>query len=105
MAVAGVSVRDSRVANRVRFRAIVRGRVQGVSFRYYTLEMARELGVLGFVRNRWDGTVEIVAEGQEASARRLVTWLHTGPRWARVEDVDVTWEDPIGEFKQFEVRF
>ena len=93
------------MANRVCFRAIVRGRVQGVSFRYYTLEMARELGVLGFVRNRGDGTVEIVAEGKEASICRLVMWLHTGPRWARVEDVDVTWEEPVGEFKQFEVRF
>jgi len=93
------------VANRVRFRVIVTGRVQGVSFRYYTLEMAQELGVLGFVRNQWNGTVEIVAEGQESSLRRLVTWLHSGPRWARVTDVDVTWEDPIGEFRKFEVRF
>jgi len=93
------------VANRVCFRAIVRGRVQGVSFRYYTLGMARELGVLGFVRNRWDGTVEIVAEGQEASLHRFLTWLHTGPRWARVEDVDVEWQEPTGGFKQFEVRF
>ena len=92
------------MTNPVRFRAIVKGRVQGVSFRYYTLEKARELGVLGFVRNRWDGTVEIVAEGQDSSLRRLVTWLYAGPRWARVANVEVTWEDPIGEFKQFEVR-
>ncbi len=93
------------VTDRVRFRATVRGRVQGVSFRYYTLRMAEELGVFGFVRNRWDGTVEVVAEGEEVPARRLLQWLYTGPRWASVENVEVEWEEPGGELERFEVRF
>jgi len=89
----------------VRFRANVQGRVQGVSFRYYTMEMARRLNVRGYVRNRWDGSVEVVAEGEEARARKLLEWLHTGPRWARVDRVEVEWGEPTGEFKRFEVRF
>jgi len=93
------------MADRVRLRAIVRGRVQGVSFRYYTLQEAQQLDLLGFVRNRWDGTVEVVAEGDDGAVRSLLAWLHSGPRWAVVDEVEETWMQPSGEFKRFEVRF
>jgi len=87
------------------FRAIVRERVQGVSFRYYTLLEAEQLGVLGFVKNRWDGTVEVVAEGEDRAVRKLLAWLYQGPRWARVEGVEVEWMEAAGVFERFEVRF
>jgi len=89
----------------LRFRAIVRGLVQGVNFRYYTRQRATQLGLTGYVKNRWDGTVEVVAEGEEGPLRELLAWLRVGPRWAQVEDVDVAWGEPTGEFKRFEVRF
>ncbi|MBC7237471.1 MAG: acylphosphatase [Chloroflexi bacterium] len=89
---------------RKRFRAIVHGRVQGVNFRYYTRQRARGLGVTGFVRNRYDGTVEVVAEGGEDALRRLLSWLHAGPSLAQVTRVDVEWGPPTGQFVSFEVR-
>ena len=72
-----------------RVHIVVRGRVQGVFFRASTLERAQELGLRGWVRNRPDGAVEIVAEGDEAAVASLVDWCHHGPPSARVESVDV----------------
>ncbi|MCD6554143.1 MAG: acylphosphatase [Anaerolineae bacterium] len=89
----------------VRLHAVVHGRVQGVNFRYYTALEARRLGVVGYVRNRWDGTVEVVAEGERSLVEQLLAFLHRGPRWARVERVDVQWQAPTGEFRRFEVRY
>ncbi|MCD6519548.1 MAG: acylphosphatase [Anaerolineae bacterium] len=88
-----------------RFRAIIHGRVQGVNFRYYTREKARRLGLCGYVRNLWDGTVEVVAEGPEANLQKLLSWLHIGPPLAQVRQVQVLWQTPTGEFPDFEVRF
>ena len=93
------------MGERPQLRAIVRGLVQGVNFRYYTRKRASELGLVGLVRNRWDGTVEVVAEGDEKDLRELLGWLRTGPRWAQVEDVEVEWGVAAGEYKRFEVRF
>jgi len=87
-----------------RFRAIVHGRVQGVNFRYYTRERARNLGLVGYVRNCWDGTVEVVAEGPEDALQSLLSWLHVGPSLAHVSKVEVSWQAPRGEFERFEVR-
>jgi acylphosphatase len=89
----------------VRLHARVYGLVQGVSFRYYTLRRASELGVGGFVRNHWDGSVEVVAEGERGAVDRLLSWLHSGPPSAEVERVDSQWEKPSGEFRRFEVTF
>lgn len=88
-----------------RLHAVVNGRVQGVSFRYYTQRRAVELGLTGYVRNLWDGTVEVVAEGNRVSADELVAYLHVGPRAALVTQVDVRWPRPTGEFVGFEVRY
>ena len=93
------------MGERPQLRAIVRGLVQGVNFRYYTRKRASELGLVGLVRNRWDGTVEVVAEGDEKDLRELLGWLGRGPRWAQVEDVEVEWGVAAGEYKRFEVRF
>lgn len=88
-----------------RLEAIVHGFVQGVNFRYYTLRQAAQLGLVGSVRNRWDGTVEVIAEGDREKLEQLLRWLHRGPRSAVVERVDVRWTEPTGSFTRFEVRY
>ena len=82
----------------------IEGRVQGVFFRRYTREMARSLGLTGYVQNLTDGRVEAVFEGPDRSVRRMVSWCHTGPRTAAVERVRVSWEEPLDEFHSFSVR-
>ncbi len=86
-------------------RAIVHGRVQGVFFRDFTQRHASSLGLTGYVRNRWDRTVEVLAEGEKEGLERLLRQLHIGPSSARVERVDVEWGEPAGEFSSFEVRY
>ena len=88
-----------------RLQAIVHGRVQGVSFRYYTQRRARELALTGYVRNLWDGTVEVVAEGQRSALEELLAFLRVGPRAAFVTQVDTQWPVPTNEFHRFEVRY
>jgi len=68
-------------------RAVVRGRVQGVGFRFFAERAARELGVRGWVRNLPDGSVETLAEGEEAAVSRYVQRLREGPRSSRVDDI------------------
>ena len=70
-------------------RAVVRGRVQGVGFRYFAERAARELGVRGWVRNRPDGTVETLAEGETEVLDRYLDRLRKGPLGSRVDAVDV----------------
>jgi acylphosphatase len=92
------------MAEKVRARVVVRGSVQGVFFRAETRDMAKRLGLEGWVINRPDGAVEAVFEGDEASVRKALDWSNAGPPAARVEAVDVSWEDPAGE-KGFKVRY
>ncbi|MDA8163572.1 MAG: acylphosphatase [Desulfobacteraceae bacterium] len=88
-----------------RIRAVVHGRVQGVFFRAHTQEEARRLGLAGWVRNRADGSVEAVAEGEAARVEELATWLHQGPPAARVSHVEVSSEEPQSDLRGFEVRY
>ena len=88
-----------------RLRAIVEGRVQGVNFRYYTQRRAMELELTGYVRNLWDGTVEVVAEGTQSKIEDLLAFLRVGPRSAFVTRVDTEWLAATGEFDRFEVRY
>src|SRR5215470_8625610 len=81
----------------------VRGRVQGVGYRFSALEEARRLGLTGWVRNTRDGHVELMAEGAESQLRRLVAWCHVGPRGALVVDVDERWLRYSGEFDAFRI--
>jgi acylphosphatase len=94
-----------REAAQARLHAVVQGRVQGVSFRYYTQKRANELNLSGYVRNRWDGTVEVVAEGPHAELEELLSFLHTGPRAAFVTGVDIQWKSADGSFDGFGVRY
>ena len=89
-------------ASRVHLR--ISGRVQGVGFRYAALTEARRLGLRGWVRNIQDGAVELLAEGDEACLRRLVTWCHAGPPGALVHDIEQRWLLATGEFDDFCVR-
>lgn len=79
-----------------RAHVFVSGIVQGVSFRWYTIQNARRLGVGGWVRNLADGRVEAVFEGREEAVRHMVDWCAAGPPAARVSSVDVAWEEPEG---------
>jgi acylphosphatase len=82
----------------------IRGRVQGVGFRYAAIAEARHLGITGWVRNTHDGDVELVAEGSADRLRRLLTWCHTGPPGARVTQVAPEWRPFAGEFEGFCLR-
>ena len=80
-----------------RARVVVSGRVQGVGFRWATLERARSRGVAGYVRNLPDGSLEAVFEGEPETVDALVAWCRSGPTGARVEGVSVQLETPKGD--------
>ena len=84
--------------------AIVDGQVQGVGFRFFVMELADALGLTGWVRNRFDGTVEVMAEGRRAVLESFLAQLHRGPRGAYVTGVDFSWQPAEGHFAQFEIR-
>ncbi len=87
-----------------RIHIIVSGLVQGVFFRASTLDKARNLIVVGWVRNLPDGTVEINAEGEDGKLSQLLDWARKGPVGARVDHIDYFWDDYRGEFESFFVR-
>jgi acylphosphatase len=79
-----------------RLHGVVHGDVQGVGFRYFLMREAQRLGLHGWVRNRDDGTVEFVAEGERADLERLRQAAERGPRTARVDSVDGRWSAATG---------
>lgn len=87
-----------------RLHANISGRVQGVGFRAFTASNASRLGLTGWVRNRYDGTVETVAEGGRDTLEDFLRQLRNGPGPAYVENVDVEWLSATGEFSRFQVR-
>lgn len=84
---------------------IVRGLVQGVNFRSATQAQARRLGLSGWVRNRPDGAVEVLAEGPRGKLDQLLVFLHHGPRAASVAEVQPAWRAATRSFGEFEVRW
>ena len=88
----------------VRLHAIVEGRVQGVGFRYFTQENAVKLGLTGWVRNRWNRTVEVVAEGPQKDVEKLLQIIARGPRAGTTRDVKYDWRAATGEFDHFRIR-
>jgi acylphosphatase len=93
----------SKVEN-TRLHAVVHGRVQGVGFRAFVVESGIQVGATGWARNRWNGTVEVVAEGDRGTLERLLADLHRGPRMSNVTRVEVEWQPATGEFRSFSVR-
>ncbi len=88
-----------------RVHLIISGDVQGVGFRGFVWERAKNLGLDGWVKNRDDGMVEVVAEGQKTALEELVKSCHRGPEVAWVEKVDVVWQEASEEFVGFEVVY
>jgi acylphosphatase len=87
-----------------RFRATVGGRVQGVGYRASAAHEGRRLGVLGWVRNRMDGTVEVDAQGTQAVLETFLVYLRRGPMGARVRSLDIEWLPTASDLGPFEIR-
>ena len=87
-----------------RLHATVFGRVQGVSFRFYTRDTAAGLNLTGWVANRYDGSVEVVAEGSRAALDQLVAFLREGPPMAHVDHLQHEFLPATGEFKRFTIE-
>ncbi len=85
--------------------AYVHGRVQGVGFRYFVVQKAQSLGLRGYVRNAYDGSVEVLAQGPRPALEHLLTYLRRGPSAAQVRNVRVTWEKPSEHVSGFHVRW
>jgi len=94
----------SSKAETVRLHAIVKGRVQGVGFRAFTQQIAITNQLVGWVRNRWDGSVEVVAEGSREDLESFLKKLQRGPRAWTAETVNYDWQGATGEFSYFRVR-
>jgi len=90
------------MTDKVTRRVLVRGRVQGVGFRFATVREAGSHGVTGWVRNLRDGSVEAVLQGPRESVARMLEWIERGPDGARVDAIEVT--DTDGEFSGFGSR-
>jgi len=85
-------------------RFLVRGRVQGVGFRWFVEREAQILRISGWVRNNHDGSVEVLAMGTPAQLAGLRSRLQEGPRAARVDDVEVSEAEPVAGLNSFQVR-
>jgi acylphosphatase len=90
---------------KVRAHVILSGTVQGVCFRSGVREKAHDLNVNGWVKNRFDGRVEAVFEGEKFSVLELVDFCRKGPPGAHVKDTELKWEPFENEFSSFEVRY
>lgn len=90
---------------KARAHVLIKGRVQGVFFRGEASEEAQRLGLSGWVRNKWDGSVEAVFEGKKVAIEEMIGWCHKGPPSAIVREVEVKWEEYKGEFTSFSIRY
>ncbi|MCC7358215.1 MAG: acylphosphatase [Anaerolineales bacterium] len=93
------------VSDRQQLHASIRGRVQGVNFRSATQRAAARLHLTGWVCNRPDGSVEVVAEGARPALDELAAFLHMGPPAAAVREVALDWQPATGALTAFEVRW
>lgn len=80
------------------------GDVQGVGFRYYSAERARELGLVGWVRNLSTGTLECEIEGEDEDLKKFLKWAKRGPELARVDRVEERWKEVKNCFRDFEIK-
>jgi acylphosphatase len=87
-----------------RLEAVARGRVQGVGYRMFVVDVATDLGLVGWVANEMGGTVRTIAEGPEPRLLELLRRLRAGPPGSRVETVDESWAPAAGTFDRFTVR-
>lgn len=87
----------------VRAHIFIDGRVQGVSYRYWTRKSAERLGLMGWVKNLEDGRVEAVFEGPKNKIQKMIDRCKRGPMPAGVKHIDVVWEEATGEYNEFEI--
>ncbi len=83
----------------------IHGRVQGVFFRDSVRRRAKKLDLVGSVANQEDGTVQVIAEGQEENLKQLIKWCYNGPILARVDKIDIDWQEATGQFDKFEIKY
>lgn len=88
---------------KIRAHVFVEGKVQGVFFRYWTKQNADELGLVGWVKNLNDGTVEAMFEGEKSVIEEMIRRCRVGSKESEVEHVDATYEKATGEFKMFSI--
>jgi len=81
------------------------GRVQMVLYRDSVRRQARKLDLTGWVMNQSDGTVQIIAEGEEESLKELIKWCYNGPILAKVEKIDIDWQEAACQFDKFEIKY
>ena len=91
--------------DKARAHVIISGRVQGVFFRMETQQAAESYGVCGWVKNRRDGRVEAIFEGDADCVDRMIEWCRKGSAMSEVQKVDVNWEVYSGEFTGFDVTY
>jgi acylphosphatase len=84
---------------------IIQGRVQGVFFRDSARRRAKKLGLTGWVSNQEDGTVKVVAEGEQGDLEKLIKWCYNGPIIAKVDKIDIKWQEATGQFNSFEIKY
>lgn len=87
----------------IQMRCVIEGRVQGVAYRAYVQDSATELGVVGYVQNKADGTVVVVAQGMPDTLKDFVEYLHEGSSLSRVESVAIEWGSVRQTFTEFSV--
>jgi len=87
----------------VRAHLYIEGNVQGVFFRRSARSKAGELGVVGLIRNRKDGSVEAIAQGPKSKVNAFIKWCKKGPPFAKVEKVEVEWKKNLEDFEEFEI--
>ncbi len=88
-----------------RLECVVTGRVQLVMFRDFVMRKSRARGLVGTVKNNPDGSVLLVAEGEEVKLQELLALVRRGSMLSRVDDVRETWGNPLGEFKSFDILY
>ena len=97
---------NDKITDTAHLSATVYGRVQGVYFRYFVRNIARKLGLKGYVRNLASGdAVEVQAEGEKLQLNKLLEQLKVGPPGAWVKGVEIDWSDYSGQFTDFSVRY
>ncbi len=84
---------------------LIEGRVQGVFFRVTARDMATSLEVKGWVKNRWDGKVELIAEGKKNAVNKIIKWCYEGPPGAIVINVEIEIQSFKGEFNNFSIQY
>lgn len=80
------------------------GRVQGVYFRSYSEEWAKQAGVTGWIKNTSNGKLEALLEGEEEDVVEVIAYMRQGPPYAQVTGVKVEWQSPTGEFNSFSIK-